>query len=109
MADFNAQLLEPLTLLQADVPGKGAQMLEPLTLLQADVPAKAAELIDAASEGPPPPTYQYLMIWSDVDCVPPTARYWYASIEDTTGTQYTGPKCGPTPITGASVVKRIVT
>lgn len=89
MADYNATLIAAQALLLA----------EPSSI--------AAEIItgDAAA---PVETYSYFMIWSDPDCVPPTAKYWYATIEDPTGTQYLGPKCGATPITGASVLKRLV-
>lgn len=56
-------------------------------------------------EPPPPPgpvTY-YKMRWVDVDCMTPTVRTWIASgAPDPTGLQYAGPKCGATPITGAT-------
>lgn len=90
MADFNGTILSAGTLLQA-TPG--------------DI---TGELVGAPSSNDPVVTYSYFMIWSDPDCVPPVAKYWYATIEDPTGTQYLGPKCGATPITGASVLKRFV-
>ncbi len=90
MADYNAELIQPFGILQAS----------PTSI--------EAELIDGGTVTPVV-TYQYLMVWSDTDCGSPTARFWYATFEDTTGTEYAGPKCGATPITGASVLKRIIT
>lgn len=88
MADYNARLLAPHTIL-AGAP--------------ASIPAQLV-----SGGGSPVGASLYLMIWSDPDCGSPTARYWYATFEDTTGTEYTGPKCGATPIADASVLKQIV-
>ena len=87
MADYNAQLLAPHTILAA---------------MPTSIPA---QLISGGAS--PSVTYEYLMVWSDPDCGSPTARYWYATFEDVNGTEYAGPKCGATPITGASVLKQL--
>lgn len=78
--------------------------LPSVVLAQVDsVPA----IIDPGSGGGGGATYEYVMGWNDPDCGSPTLRSWIATFEDTTGTQYSGPKCGATPITNAFVMNII--
>ena len=88
MADYNATLILPHAILSA-APSS----------ISAEIISGSASVV---------PTYTYFMIWQDPDCGPPEARHWYATIEDVNGTEYAGPKCGATPITGASVLTRLV-
>lgn len=74
----------------------GRELHETTMIDGATPPANALPL-------PIPITY-YKMNWFDVDCITPTWRSWIApGGPDPTGSYYSGPKCGATPITGATI------
>ena len=51
-------------------------------------------------EPPPGTIIYYVMRGRDIDCVPVTYRTWTViNTPDTTGVQYSGPKCGSNPLT----------
>lgn len=57
---------------------------------------------------PPTPTVYYRMQWYDVDCMLfSTWRTWTVTgAPDPNGSYYSGPKCGATPITGATIAHK---
>ena len=49
----------------------------------------------------------YVMRGKDIDCVPVTYRVWTVlGAPDTTGSYYTGVKCGSSPLTDVTIVSK---